>query len=242
MASINEKLNSCDVKSGIELALSHINLTEGSDNDESITNAICWLGYRCLEGSYPIEEFNKIKDTPFEVKTEGLSARWKMSIGILSLYCLIKSNEDKVSELKEEDFVKAFEIWKNENLSVLWIPQILNYLRSSVLYAYYLYLTGNNNDCQKVCLEGIEQWKNSVNNISLKENPLRFTEMRDDIISLQFLVFLLKESGFLNFDYINWCNPNELNQIFKKEPYFNKALRVLGKINKERSIWNINQQ
>ena len=232
MASINNILNDSEITLDERLQKA-IELINNPIDDESIPNAICWIGYRVLYGGVDVSIYKKYKDTPYNVINEGLNARWIMSLSILDLYVDILEGRLDEGKLKNVSL-----IWVNKNVKTLWPPQILNYLRSTVLYAYYLYLSDRNEECISLCVNTIDQWRISTCSFSISEHPFRFTEMRDDFKCLQILVFLLRECKYISFDDYYWMNLDIINNKENdNEPFFNRALRMFGNINPEKALW-----
>jgi len=232
MASINDILNDKDLSFDNRLQKA-IDLINNPIDDESIPNAICWIGYRVLYGNVSVSIYRKYKDTPHHVINDGLRARWIMSLAIVDLYIDISEGI-----LDERKLKNAALIWVNKNVKNLWPPQILNYLRSTTLYAYYLYLSDRNEDCIDLCVNTIDQWRISACSFNIAEHPFRFTEMRDDFKCLQILVFLLRECKYISFDDYYWINLEIINKKENdNEPFFNRALRIFGNINKDKALW-----
>jgi hypothetical protein len=231
MASVNHILNDTNESMDVRLKKA-VELINNPIDDESIPNCICWIGYRVLSGEIDIAVYKEYKDISYSVADAGLKARWLMSLSILDLYIDIFIGSLSEYKLKEVSL-----IWLNDNVKTLWPPQILNYLRSVTLYAYWLYLSGRKDECIHLCLNSIDQWRISTCSFNIADHPFRFTEMRDDFRCLQMLVFLLRACGYISFNDHYWMDLNIVNMYDKNEPFFYKALRLFEVINPEKALW-----
>jgi hypothetical protein len=240
---INNK--NIDINKRVMLALVMLNDTTPRDA-EQVHAAKCFLTYRVIDGqthrsdvlTNPISfEFwkNKIEDIhpTYAGLKDGLDFRWKISQRMAEAILYAKFGDVDRFCLNSIQIYNAF-----GTHDIPWPPCILNLLRSGVLYSYYLYLTHRDANAINYIEEIILTWKQIMYHIDHKQYPYRFTEMRDDSVELQALMFILRACGGVKMENYDWMTEKE---ILKKWPYaMVGAIRSLEQVNQQhgrKSIW-----
>lgn len=176
--------------------------------DQGAAAAKCFLIYRAIDGLLTSEEEAEILNTTIPaVKHRGLSARWDMSLATAEAYLLMNrfiDDDYRIAAIK-----KALKIWDTSTRKD-WPPQILNFLRLSLILSYWQYLRGNKAEAIHIIETAFLDWQAHMALLDWKEWPYRMTEARDDILHLQSMIFIARFLGEVKFPDYDWCNPESL--------------------------------
>jgi len=167
------------------------------DGSEARSAAKCWLSYRCCDGLIPFEEWERdILSVETRVDDEHLAVRWEMSLGTVTAYVYLLNDRklDGLLKLKE-----VRHLWHNS--AHIWSPQVTNYLRCSCLLAYQAKLDGEIGFSELVIADSMIEWQKSLGSFNWREWGLRPTEMRDDIVAAQLLLFI---AGAPQMEWADW--------------------------------------
>jgi len=176
--------------------------------DQGPASAKCYLIYRAVDGLLSSDEEAEVLNAPIPlVKDRGLASRWEMSIATAEAYLLMNrfiDDEYRIAAIK-----KALKIWDTSTRKD-WPPQILNFLRLSLILSYWQYLRGNKAEAMRLIENAFLDWQAHMALLDWKRWPHRMTEARDDILHLQSMVFIARALGEAKFSDYEWCNPEGL--------------------------------
>lgn len=199
--------------------------------DQGPASAKCYLIYRAIEGKLTDVEMDELVAFETPVQNVNLKARWDMSLTTALAYLRAYKGDFKGSD---EYAVKVQNIWGSVAFS-LWPPQILNYLRMTLVHCYYAHLT-NSNTVEEIVQQAIHEWKKHVQAWDYKRWPVRPTEAHEDMRCIQGLLFVLRAHGSVNFVDMDWVNPEKILP-FKSACPIHGTLRIMGDINPTKRIW-----
>lgn len=177
-------------------------------SDQGPASAKCYLLYRALDGLLTSEEEAEVLNAVIPtVKNRGLAARWAMSNATAEAYLLMSRAMDddyRIAAIK-----KALKVWDTSTRKD-WPPQILNFLRLSLILSYWQYLKGDKANAIRTIENAFLDWQAHMAMLDWKRWPHRVTEARDDLLCLQSMEFIARSLGELKFGDYDWCNPEML--------------------------------
>lgn len=222
---LNLNIPSCDISGCVT------ELQQRHESGESTGSLKCWLTYRCLEGKLDFETWlTRVRSVLTQEDDEHMLARWTTSQLAAETYLLLKHNDQSSAMLSAQAAIIG---WRMGNS--IWNPQILNVLRCSCLLSYHRYLAGKTEEGLNISDLGIQLWKKSVADLRWQDWTLRFTEMRDDIVALQMLVFIAGRCG-VPITEMKWMNPAICMPKERWSPFY-EAMIKMGELNQGARIW-----
>jgi hypothetical protein len=187
-------------------------------DEEQFYAAATYLSYRELFDELTPEQIKILNNSSFcsfqDIQTPGLRLRWQISILMVDIYIYVKKENLNIVKSKCSEIKRIFEKdgWH------LWPATVCNYLRSQLILGQILSNQDYKNEAIYILKQTVEMWKKCVNNTNFFTFPYRFTEMREDIIELQAIIFLLRDLGEIEdkreFD---WMTKQKIFKMWKKE-------------------------
>lgn len=206
--------------------------------------AKAWLTYRALEGHMKFNEWlNWVAIIQPVVEHRGFALRWQMSQTMAEAYfCFIDGKTDRAVETT----AAAIALWKDTEIATAWPAQIVNYLRAQCMMIYREFLLGQKDTEIRLMIDGaFQQWRNHIATIDFWKHPLRLSEMHDDRIVLQMLVYIGRGVGawerelprmeWANEDNIIPTGPTRLGKV--ADPFY-AIIKGMESLNPERAIWH----
>ncbi len=206
--------------------------------------AKCWLTYRALEGHMKFNEWlNWVSSVQPAVEHRGYSLRWQMSQTMAEAYfCFIDGKTERAAEMT----AAAIALWHDTESARSWPAQIVNYLRAECMMIYRDYLLGQRDaDIRPMIDVAFQQWREHIGMIDFWKHPLRLSEMHDDRIVLQMMIYIGRGVGawerelprmeWANEDTIIPTGPTRLGKV--ADPFY-AIIKGMESINPKRAIWH----
>lgn len=191
----------------------------------------CWLTYRCVEGKLALSDWALfVRPVELIESDKHMEARWATSQATAETYLFAKSKDYLAVLISANSCIIG---WMTKNH--IWLPQVLNVLRCSCITSYHAFLKGDHKKAVEIADTAIDLWKQSTTGLNWREWTLRFTEMRDDIVALQILVFIAGRCG-VEVTEMKWMNAAICMPKERWSPFY-ECLIEMGELNESARIW-----
>lgn len=201
--------------------------------DQGPASAKCYLMYRWIDGLLTKEELAEVMAENTPVQNPALNARWQMSLATAEIYVAgVNEDYEHMSWLCD----KIINTWIL-SAHALWPPQVLNFLRASLLRTYYRHLI--HPTLVEMDVHGvISSWRRHVDSWDWQKWPYRPMEALSDMLTLQAILFVARSAGLTEFEDHDWVNPERVISFPGTQycPMY-KILKEMGELNEERRIW-----
>lgn len=184
-------------------------------DEEQYYAALCYLSYRELDGdldNLTLAKAVSAVGNPEPVSHPGLRVRWGISISMVEIYLNVKIGLlDKVRS-RSQNIKHVF-----ETKGYLWPACVCNYLRSQILFAQTLINEDYKGEAIYLLKSAINTWKACIATTNFFSFPYRPSEMKEDCIELQAIMFMLadlKEIEMLKFD---WMTKDKIKKSWRNE-------------------------
>jgi hypothetical protein len=186
-------------------------------DEEQYYAALTYLSYRELDDSV---DGSKVSlqlvgvPPPPDIKHPGLKVRWEISLRMVQIYINVKRD---CIDKAQSDAQRIKQVFERDGWS-LWPACVCNYLRSQLIWAQGLINKDHKGEAVYILKRAVENWKGCIYQTNFFSFPYRFTEMREDIIELQAMIFLLRDLGEIEdkreFD---WMTPQKIFKAWRPE-------------------------
>lgn len=211
-----EKINDKSLKHEERVNQAFKMLCPPYEDREQYYAALTYLLYRQLEGSVDGDKINQaLIGLPAQsINHAGLAVRWNISLSMVNIYINVK--RDWLDRVKS-DAQQIKHMFETDGWH-LWPASVCNYLRSQLIFGQVLINGDYKGEAVFILKSAIHTWKRCVSNTNFFSFPYRFTEMREDIIELQAMIFLLRDLGEIEdkreFD---WMTKQKIFKSWRKE-------------------------
>lgn len=200
---------------------------------DQAASARCYLTYRHIDGLLTWQEYqHDVLDVPVKPLAVPLASRWQASQLMADTYLHILTPSPLVADY-----------FSTERANIMfaaargWPPAILNALRYYTLMVYHDWLATTDIPRSKADYEYYvgrphREWTQTLGFIKVDKFPYRYTESLDDCRTMQFLMFIARKAGILDFPDQPWCQADKIIGT----NYFSQSLRKLGESNPEAAI------
>ncbi len=207
-------------------------------SDQGPAAAKCFLMYRYIDGLLTKDRMTLVSLTETPVANPVLAARWAMSHATAVVYLNILKGPPNGIMAGARLASDARELWAEREINRRWPPQIINYLRMSMIDAYSLYLTGQDAVAGEMVNQTMIYWRQHMAALDWKKWPYIFTEESvGQSMAARLLVFLGRACGIVKFRDHAAVSTESIMTPQPGEHVFYTAVRAMHALNPERALW-----